>query len=1037
MNLSEFFIRRPRFAGVIAIIMILIGLIAIAILPISQYPNMTPPQIIVKATYPGANAQLLIDTVGIPIENEINGVEGMLYMSSTATDNGTYELTITFNVGVDVDMAQVKVENRLEQVKALLPPIVTQEGLSVRSQSANLLAFLVLDSPGGTYNTLDLSDFAYTNIQNPLKRIEGVSDVNIFGPQKSMRIWLNPRALSAMNLSAETVVNAIESQNAQSAIGTVGAAPTHQKDGLVLALTTTGLLSSVEEFENIVITSGPNGAIVRLKEIARIEEGADTYQLNAQYNGHGAVVMEINQMPNSNALSIMKNLRHEMQTLEKSFPPDMVFRIAYDSTLFVKESIHNIVETLFITFLLVIFVVYLFLQNGRATLIPTITIPVSLITTFAFIYVIGFDINILTLFAMILAIGLVVDDAIVVVERVSYLIEFEKMSALDASIQAMKDISSSVIATTLVLLSIFIPVAMMAGITGKIYQQFAITIATSVVFSSINALTLSPALCAILLSNQQTKTNTCFQFFNKILAFTQQHYLKAVQFLLNRLCVTFLLCALTILALIFYFYKLPTSFIPEEDQGFILANVQLPDTASINQTNQVLKDMSSIVTNTPGVDYMIGIAGTSMLSAGGENIAMAAIGLKPWDERTSKNLSLSAITNKLSATFQKYQNAKIEFFAMPAIPGVGTSGGLSFQLNALNIATTPKELYDAQQKLLSLMNRDDTFKYAFGTFTAETPHLYLDIDRTKLESNGIAVSDLFQVLQNNLGSRYVNNITTEGQTHKVIIEADAPYRQTQKDIGALYILNKKNQPVQIQEFIDLKTTLSPKIIYRFNQYLTSAITAAAAPHVSSGNAIQRTEELSTQLGNQYAISWTGLSLQEVETAGLIYILMALAVIFTYLFLVALYESWSIPLSVMLTTIFAVLGALIGLEVMGQSLSIYAQLGIILLIGLASKNAILIVQFILDAIHSGQATKEAALSGAKERYRAVLMTALTFILGVFPMVIATGAGAASQISMGTAVFFGMIAATIIGVVFVPALFLLFDFPKGKGHASTQD
>lgn len=1036
MNLSEFFIRRPRFSGVLAIIMILLGLVALTVLPVSQYPNMTPPQIVVKATYPGANAQLLIDTVGIPIENEINGVEGMLYMSSTATDNGTYELTITFNVGVDVDMAQVKVENRLEQVKPLLPQIVTQEGLSVRSQSANLLAFLVLDSPGGTYSALDLSDFAYTNIQNPLKRIEGVSDVNIFGPQKSMRIWINPRALSAMNLSAETVVNAIESQNAQAAVGSVGSAPNKQIDGMVLALTTTGLLSSVQEFENVIVTAGKDGAIVRLKDIARVEEGADTYQLNAQYNGHGAVVMEVNQTPNSNALSIMKQLNKEIKTLQKSFPPDMVFRVAYDSTLFVKASIENIIETLFVTFLLVIFVVYLFLQNWRSTLIPTITIPVSLIATFAFIYLIGFDLNILTLFAMILAIGLVVDDAIVVVERVSYLMENENMSAFNASIQAMKDISSSVIATTLVLLSIFIPVAMMAGITGKIYQQFAITIATSVVFSSINALTLSPALCAILLSNKTTKTNHCFQLFNKLLAFTQQHYLRAVQFLLNRLCITFLLCTLTILALIFYFYKLPTSFIPQEDQGFILANVQLPDTASINQTNGVLKDMSKIVTEISGVDYMIGIAGTSMLSAGGENIAMAAIGLKPWDERTTKDLSLSAISNKLSASFQKYQKANIEFFAMPAIPGVGNSGGLSFQLNALNNTTTPKELYDTQQKLLTLMNRDNSFKYAFGTFTAETPHLYLNIDRTKLESNGIAVSSLFQVLQNNLGSRYVNNITTEGQTHKVIIEADDPYRQTQKDIGALYVLNQQNQPVQIQEFIDLKTTLSPKIIYRFNQYLTSAITAEAAPHVSSGTAIQKVEELSTQLGNQYAIAWTGLSLQEVETAGLIYILMALAVIFTYLFLVALYESWSIPLSVMLTNIFAVLGALIGLEAMGQSLSIYAQLGIILLIGLASKNAILIVQFILDAMQTGKSTKDAAILGAQERYRAVLMTALTFILGVFPMVIATGAGAASQISMGTAVFFGMIAATIIGVIFVPALFLMFDFQKGKKYANNQ-
>ena len=910
MTFSEFFIKRPRFAGVVAIIMVLVGLIALAVLPISQYPNMTPPQIVVTATYPGANAQLLTDTVGVLIENEINGVEGMLYMSSTATDNGTYKLTITFNVGVDVDIAQVKVENRLEQVKPLLPPVVTQEGLSVRSQSANLLAFLVLDSPNESYSTLDLSDFAYTNIQNPLKRIEGVSDVNIFGPQKSMRIWINPRDLSAMNLSAETVVQAIQAQNAQSAIGSVGAAPSNQKDGLVLALTTTGLLTTVQEFENIVVAAGPNGAIVRLKDIARVEEGADSYQLSALYNGHGAVVMEVSQTPNSNALTIMKKLRQEIATLQKSFPPDMVFRVAYDSTIFVKASIENIVETLLVTFLLVILVVYLFLQNWRTTLIPTITIPVSLISTFAFIYVIGFDLNILTLFAMILAIGLVVDDAIVVVERVSYLMEFEKMNAMDASIQAMKDISSSVIATTLVLLSIFVPVAMMAGITGKIYQQFAVTIATSVVFSSVNALTLSPALCAILLNNQTPKTLSLFAWFNKGLAFTQKHYLTAVQFLLNKLRLTLGLCILVALGLVFYFYKLPTSFIPQEDQGFILANIQLPDTASINQTEAVLDQMSQFVTATKGVEYMVGIAGTSMLSAGGENIGMAAIGLTPWADRTTKELSLDSITNTLTSHFQNNPKASIEFFAMPAIPGVGTSGGLTFQLDALDIDTSAKELYNAQQKLLELMRQDGSFKYAFGTFTAETPHIYLDLDRIKLESNGISVASLFQVLQNNLGSRYVNNITTEGQTHKVIIEADMPYRLAQKDIGALYVLNQKNQPVQIQEFIDLKTTLSPKIIYRFNQYLTSAITAEAAPHVSSGTAIQRVTELTKQLGNQYAIAWTGLSLQEVETEGLIYILMFLAVIFTYLFLVALYESWSIPLSVMLTNIFAVLGALV-------------------------------------------------------------------------------------------------------------------------------
>ncbi len=1036
MTFSEFFIRRPRFAGVLAIVMVLLGGIALALLPVSQYPDITPPQIIIKATYPGANAQLMVDTVGIPIENQINGVEGMLYMSSTATDNGTYQLTVTFNVGVDPDMAQVKVENRLEQAKALLPPIVTQEGLQVRTQSANLLAFLVLESPNGTHDTLALSNYAFANIQNPLKRIPGVSDVNIFGPQKSVRIWLNPRALAAMNLSANTVVSAIEAQNANSAVGTLGAAPSAGMDGMVLSLTTTGLLSTVQEFENIVVAAGQDGSVVRLKDVARVEFGADSYQLGAQYNGRGAVVMEVNQMPNSNALTIIKNLRKEIAKLQKAFPEDMVFRIAYDSTSFVRASIENIVTTLFITFLLVVLVVYLFLQNFHATLIPMITIPVSLIATFAVLYLIGFDLNILTLFAMILAIGLVVDDAIIVVERVSYLMQHNGLNPLAASIQAMKDISSSIIATTLVLLSIFVPVAMMAGITGKIYQQFALTISTAVVFSSINALTLSPALCALLLHNQ-SENAAWFGWFNRGLAWVQKIYLACVDYLIKHLWMALALCLMVIAGLVGFFYIVPTSFIPQEDQGFILANVQLPDTATINQTKEVLKEMSDKITATNGVAYMIGIAGTSMLSAGGENIGMAAVGLKPWDDRDAKALSIQNITQKLSGYFRNFSKAQIEFFEMPAIPGVGTSGGLSFQLNALNGEITPKELYDTQTHLLSMMNKDPVFQYAFGTFTAETPHVYLDIDRIKLESYGVSVNTLFNVLQNNFGSRYVNNISLDGQTNKVIVAAESGYRQTPKDIGALYVFNDKNQRMPIQEFVNLRTIVSPKIIYRFNQYLSSAITAQTSPSVSSGHAIEQTEKLANQLSNQYGISWTGLSLQEVETQGLVYILVTLAVVFTYLFLVALYESWCVPLSVMATNIFAVLGALVGLKLMGQSLSIYAQLGIVLLIGLASKNAILIVQFILDAIGAGSDKKKAAELGAEERYRAVLMTALTFILGVFPMVIATGAGAASQISMGSAVFFGMIAATGVGVVFVPALFLLFDFRREDRDASWQN
>ena len=1024
MTFSEFFIKHPRFAGVVAIVMVLMGLIALFLLPISQYPQVTPPQIVVTANYPGANAQLLVDTVAVPIENQINGVEGMLYMSSTATDNGTYQLIITFDVGTDPDIAQVKVENRLEQVKSLLPAIVNQEGLSVKVQSSNMLAFLVLDSPNKTYDSLTLSNFAYSHIQNPLKRIKGVSDVNIFGPQKSIRVWVNPRKLTALGLTTQDVVNAIENQNVVAGIGSIGSAPVSGDNNVVLALTTKGMLLNVVDFENIIVNNAQDGSVVYLRDVARIENGADTYQLNAQFNGHSAVVMEINQTPNSNALSVMQRLKKTVKELEVSFPKDIVLRIAYDSTDFVKASIWNIVLTLGLTFLLVVVVVYVFLQNMHATLIPMITIPVSLIATFAVLYAIGFNLNILTLFAMILAIGLVVDDAIVVVERVQYLMQYNGMDSVGASIQAMKDISSSIVATTLVLLSIFVPVAMMAGITGKIYSQFAVTISTAIIFSSVNALTLSPALCAILLQKKD-KTNRFFIFFNAQLEKLKNTYLKCVDILCRHLTLMIFGCLGVFVGLIVLFKVLPSSFIPNEDQGFILGNVQLPDTASINETQKLLNEMSEKVVKMDGVAYMIGIAGTSMLSAGGENIGMVAIGLKPWDERKAKSLSIEAITQKLMMTFDRDCRANVEFFEMPAIPGVGTSGGLSFQVNALNNDISPEELSKKVSVLLNKMNHNKNFSYAFTTFTAETPHLYIDIDRIKLESYGVATGNLFNVLQNNLGSRYVNNITQDGQINKVIVQAESIYRNDVSDIENLYVPNVNNKPIQIGEFIGFKTVLSPKIIYRFNQYLSAAVTAAAAVGVSSGHAILEVKKLMQTLGNQYALAWTGLSLQEVEASGLVYILVALAVLFTYLFLVAQYESWKVPLSVMSTNIFAILGALLGLKLMGLALSIYAQLGVVLLIGLASKNAILIVQFILDAQKDGMKGIKAALYGAKERYRAVLMTALTFILGVFPMVVAKGAGAASQISIGVTVFFGMLAATIIGVVFVPALFLFFD------------
>ncbi len=1023
---SRVFIERPRFAMVISIVLTLAGLMAIRSLPVSQYPQLTPPSISVSYTYPGANAREVLNTVAMPIEDEVNGVDDMLYMKGSCSDDGNYQLEISFEVESDRDMDMVKVQNRVSQAEAKLPQEVKQLGGKIRAQSTDMLGFLCLRSPKGTMSRLQISDYIYANIQPALLRVPGVGEATVYGPKLSMRVWMDADRLAAQGLNSEEVIAAVTKQNIQASIGTVGAAPISEHGAKVYTLKAQGRLMTPKEFDEIVVRRDANGGLVRLKDVARTEIGEQNYTFTGQFNGGNAVSVALQQKPGANAIATMDRVYDEMRRQAKAFPDDLEWTVPYDATEYVRMCIKEIVETLLITFGLVVLVCYIFLQDWRATLIPCLTIPVSICSTFILMAFLGYSINTLTLFGLVLAIGVVVDDCIVVVERVQFLIETRGLNAREAAIQAMHDVTSAVIATTLVLLGIFVPIGFMSGITGRIYQQFSVTLSAAVCFSTVCALTLAPALCSLLLHEARPFKHGPLAWFNWCIESFKGLFVTAAKWLARRIFLAAVLLALTILLTARLFVDTETSFLPDEDQSVIFCAMDMPEGTSRDRTRDVSLRAVEELRKIPEVSSILSITGFGMISGRGENLAMLIVDLKRWSERTEPSQSLAALIPKVSAVLAAIPEPKWQVFAPPAIPGLGNSNGVSVQILD-KTSTDPVALDRVKNAVLAKLNASPLVLAAFSGFNSETPQLRFNLDRVKAEMFHVPVAVVYSTLQNYLGSRYVNDVNLGTQVNRVTVAAEADARNSPEAVARLYVRSDGGAMVPVGSLGTISRELGPRTVSTRDKYMACGVTVMPKPGVASGTVMREVREiLEAELPDGYGYVWDSLSFQEARNEGSAAPLIALAVIFGYLFLVAQYESWTIPLPVMLSIFVAVFGALVGLRLYGFSLSIYAQLGLVLLVGLASKNAILIVEFAKDKHEDeGYSIVEAAGVAAGERLRALLMTALTTLLGTLPMMIATGAGAASRNHLGTTEFFGMLFSVAFGILLVPGLYALFQ------------